>query len=327
LARRALLIAIALPLALAANWIRLTGLLVLTDGLGARAGLSVFEGPASPLLFAAALGAVLAVGWRLEDRDAPPPTGVVPYAPSATRSPNATTRESDVRRGAVLFGLAVVLCVAVVWRRGHNVTAEPVAAAQNTHVLYADVAGWYERTPDEVAILSPFDLSLEGIASGLPYDLGEWRGQDRALSDDIGRWLSDPDVALTRTYVRADGAVVWLSAFGSRGDKSFHLFEHTPLTCYPLSGWKIQSLERTAVEMGPRPLTVELGKAVSGGDQLAFATVYLWDSPSRDSKEGVVSLRLAAPVVGDMTWDDARVLLVDDFLRQMFLGTLSWSAF
>jgi hypothetical protein len=202
-----------------------------------------------------------------------------------------------------------------------------VAAAQNTHVLYADVAGWYERTPDEVAILSPFDLSLEGIASGLPYDLGEWRGQDRALSDDIGRWLSDPDVALTRTYVRADGAVVWLSAFGSRGDKSFHLFEHTPLTCYPLSGWKIQSLERTAVEMGPRPLTVELGKAVSGGDQLAFATVYLWDSPSRDSKEGVVSLRLAAPVVGDMTWDDARVLLVDDFLRQMFLGTLSWSAF
>jgi exosortase len=59
LPRRALLVAAAVPLALAANAARLFGLLVVTNVRGAEAGLAVFEGPASPVLFALAVGGLL----------------------------------------------------------------------------------------------------------------------------------------------------------------------------------------------------------------------------------------------------------------------------
>jgi hypothetical protein len=193
--------------------------------------------------------------------------------------------------------------------------------------VYADVAGWYERTADEVAVISPFDLTLDGLPESLPYELGTWVGEDRPGDEDIGRWLADPEVAITRTYSRADGAVVWVSVFGNRGDRSFHLFEHTPFTCYPLSGWAISDAGRVKVAMGPRPLTVEMGTAASAEGELAFATLYLWRSPSRDARDGILSLRLAAPVLGDMTSEDARAILTDEFLPLLFTTTLPWSAF
>lgn len=62
LRRRLLLVALALPLALAANWLRLTGLLWMSDLFGAARGLAFFHGPSSPLLFLAATGALIAAG-------------------------------------------------------------------------------------------------------------------------------------------------------------------------------------------------------------------------------------------------------------------------
>ena len=59
MARRWLVVVLALPVALAANWLRLTGLLTITHLAGSDLGLAVFEGPASPVLFVGATGLLL----------------------------------------------------------------------------------------------------------------------------------------------------------------------------------------------------------------------------------------------------------------------------
>ncbi len=203
---------------------------------------------------------------------------------------------------------------------------DPVSPGE-THVLYIDLAGWYGRTPDEVAVVSPYDLTLDGLPAGLPRRIGAWTSTDREADPAIERWFDHPEVAMERTYRRSDGATVWVSAFGSRGPKSFHLFEHTPVTCYPLSGWAIGSLDARTIPLGPRPLTVNFGRAASPEGRLAFLFVYVWRSPARDADEGVVSLRLAAPLVGNMTYEDAEALLTDDFVPLIFTTTVAWSAF
>jgi len=61
--RRLAVVGLAVPLALAANWVRLTGLLWVAGAFGAEAGLAVYHGPASPLLFLVAT-ALLVRGGR-----------------------------------------------------------------------------------------------------------------------------------------------------------------------------------------------------------------------------------------------------------------------
>jgi exosortase len=68
---RLALVAFAAPLALVANWARLTGLLWTADTFGTEAGLAFFHGPASPVLFVLAVAALLQVGRAL-GCDVPP---------------------------------------------------------------------------------------------------------------------------------------------------------------------------------------------------------------------------------------------------------------
>jgi hypothetical protein len=202
-------------------------------------------------------------------------------------------------------------------------TSDPAA-----HVLFVDIEGWYRRTPNEVAVLSPFDLSLAGLPDSLPYRIGAWQGADREPDPGVREWFGNPPVVVERTYLRGTDEVVWVSAFGNRGDASFHLFEHTPETCYPLSGWQIAALAPRRIELGPRPLTANAGRAVdASGAELAFLYVYVWGDPARDPQRGVVSLRLSAPVLAGEPFAAADRRLVGDFLPELFHGSLSWTAF
>lgn len=65
IASRAALITLAVPFALLANWLRLTGFLWLADVSGTKAALTLYHGVASPLLIVAATVALLAVGVAL----------------------------------------------------------------------------------------------------------------------------------------------------------------------------------------------------------------------------------------------------------------------
>jgi len=262
--------------------------------------------------------------------DGPPPdgrAGAPAFDRAAARLEAAATVDPPApRRGrrrvavvGLLFG-AAILATRVLDR-----PPDAPPPAPRGRVLFADVEGWYRRTPDEVAVRSPFDLTLGGLPAGLPLTLGPWRGEDRPPDPAVPVWFRGPEVAVERTYRRADGELVWLSVFGSRGNKSFHLFEHTPDTCYPLGGWEVGRFEVTRLPLGPRPLAVNHGEAAGPAGRLVFFYLYLWDSPARSAERGVLSLRIAAPVSADPAATFA--MLSEDFLPRLLPTTLAWSRF
>ncbi len=223
--------------------------------------------------------------------------------------------------------VAAVGLLAAWWPRDE--AAPPVSSVPSArHVYFADVAGWYKQTPAEVAIASPYDLTLAALPAGLPMALGPWQGGERIHDPAVDQWFRDPPVSIERTYRRADGELIWLSAFGHEGRPSYHLFEHTPEICYPLGGWEVEHFAPAKLSFGdgPRPFTVNHGIATKpDGSRLVFVFFYLWDQPARNPERGVLSIRIAAPV---RTSPEATLaLLEDDFLARIFDGTLAWRRF
>ncbi len=245
-------------------------------------------------------------------------------AQALARTVDAQARQAR-RRRLVLVLAAAGLGLAILARR-HLERLPPAPPAPATQsVVFADTEGWYGRSALEVAVASPLRLGLADLPEGLPLRLGPWEGRDRPPDAEVERWFEAPELVIQRTYRRADGELVWLSAFGSRGDKSFHLFEHVPELCYPLGGWRVSHFAVARLPLGPRPLPVNHGIAGNGEDQLVFFYLYLWDSPARDAARGTLSLRLAAPV--RRSPEATFAMLAQDFIPQLFSRTLPWSRF
>ncbi|MGH0028188.1 MAG: exosortase C-terminal domain/associated protein EpsI [Myxococcota bacterium] len=75
----------------------------------------------------------------------------------------------------------------------------------------------------------------------LPYRIGDWRGRDVPLEDDVSRLL-DATENVQRVYVGPAGSLVWLYV-GYYGTERGGRPEHTPWVCYPTAGWEIASAE------------------------------------------------------------------------------------
>lgn len=237
-----------------------------------------------------------------------------------------TQAEGARRRRLAWLGAACILLLAILGRRWLERTPPPPPAPSPTlSVVFVDTEGWYGRSSQEVAVASPIRLGLDDLPAGLPLNMGPWSGRDRPPDPEVARWFDKPEVVIQRTYTRADGERVWLSAFGSRGTKSFHLFEHVPELCYPLGGWKIDQFGLARLPMGPRALPVNHGVASGPEGRLVFLYLYVWDSPARDPDRGTLSLRLAAPVTGSP--EATFAVLVQDFIPQLFSRTLPWNRF
>lgn len=268
-----------------------------------------------------------------EDRS-PNPDGQPPDVHVDTNVASASRRlraaaVSQRRRPRAVRGRLAVLAMLVVAALGatwyYSRDPEAPTAPVGGHIAFVDTEGWYRRTPNEVAVLSPFDLSLDALPSSLPHELGPWIGAERAHDPAVDEWFRSPDVTIERTYRRGDGEIVWLSAFGSKGPKSFHLFEHTPDTCYPLGGWAIEEVAVEHLPAGAQPMSVNRGHARRGPEQLVFLYFYVWDTPVRDASEGVLSVRIAAPVAHAP--DETLVMLAEDFLPEIFPTTVRWTRF
>lgn len=230
------------------------------------------------------------------------------------------------RRRWAWAAAAGILLLAILGRRWlERAPTPPPPPAATRSVVFVDTVGWYGRSGQEVAVASPLELGLDDLPEGLPLRLGAWQGRDRPPDLEVFRWFDNPDVVIQRTYVRADGERVWLSAFGSRGAKSFHLFEHVPDLCYPLGGWQIDHFGLARLPLGPRPLPVNHGIASGPDGKLVFFYLYVWDSPARDPERGTLSLRIAAPVTRNP--EATFAMLAQDFVPQIFSGTLRWNRF
>jgi hypothetical protein len=216
----------------------------------------------------------------------------------------------------------------------------PLAA----YIYFVDVEGWYRITPYETVVRSPYDLSAsstEALAEALPGTLGDWQqvGQDEFIADDpaVVFYLKHPAIALQRTFQDPTGLQLTLAIIGNKGEDSFLLFSHTPETCYPGQLWQVvDSRQVSALLAVPsqgsqardRPMYAQylLTEHALTGQRLMVLYWYLWDNPERDSKEGVLSMRVNLSIPADRREED----VLDrgwDFIRELFPSTLPWERF
>jgi len=196
-----------------------------------------------------------------------------------------------------------------------------------THVVIVDVEGWYRRTSYERALASAVDFTLrEDMFDGIPGEIGPWRseGEDAPMGAAVDEWYDSPEVAMTRAYRSEGGDTISLSIIGSRGGKSFHLFEHTALTCYPGSGWRIVDVGLESVDIGGSSVSVQ--RVITEKDQLRRVVLYwyLWTDPERRPENGILSMTVHANVGQS---DEETLETLEDFFRRLFPTVMPWRRF
>jgi hypothetical protein len=212
---------------------------------------------------------------------------------------------------------------------------EHTAEAALPYVYFVDVEGWYRITPYETVVRSPYDLSgdsSEAVAAAIPSAVGEWQqvGSDRYLADDPGviYYLKHPTVAFERVFQDAEGHTLTLTIIGNKGEDSFLLFSHTPETCYPGRLWQVVESRQESGLLDTQPMHSQylLTQHAKTGDKLMVLFWYLWDDPQRDSKDGVLSVRVNLIVPAGHS-EEQVLARAWAFVRELFPSTMSWDRF
>ncbi|HET9580625.1 MAG TPA: exosortase B [Usitatibacter sp.] len=234
-ARTALLLAGIVPIAIAANVIRVAALVLVNHYWGEDAAQGFMHGFAGMVVFVSALILLMAYDWAL--------TSVV------VRTGRPRRREVDFDRGgiprlpgarAASYATAFVLGIAMAATAGAAPLLKPVPVPDN-------------------------GLSLERM---IPASFGDWR-----LDPEVDPIAPTPDVQanldrlyrqiLSRTYVNAAGERIMLMvAYG--GDQSDALKAHRQESCYAAQGFAIQELRHGSLATAGRTIPVTRMFAVRG---------------------------------------------------------------
>ncbi len=226
---------------------------------------------------------------------------------------------------AVLIVIAGIATFAIVYLRPTPAVPTPVpdSAIPLPYSYLIDVNGWYEITPNERAVASPFDLSIDGLKK-LPDQVGDWKGSTYELGSAVNEWFENPDLALSNIYTDTQGHQVWFSTFGSRGRKSYFLFEHTPITSYPAAGWTLVENGVTQVPIDTRSIYVQKATLTKGNERRIVFYWYLWNDFQRDPEKGVLTIRLHIPVIKT---DQDAIQAGNNFLHALFPEVITWRRF
>jgi len=188
------------------------------------------------------------------------------------------------------------------------------AAASPGREFVADIDNW-QRTERERAVTTPFDFSLSGKLSDVPLQLGEWQGVDVPQTNLEVFILLEPEQYVQRMYRLPDDRYVWLSLIGSRKSKSFH----SPQICYDTDGWQTEaSSVAVPLDQGEVYALQLAAKKELDGDNRAEQVVlyfYLWPSYTRDPHDGMVVVKVTAPLYDNV---EDTIKLELDFFRQLF---------
>lgn len=203
-------------------------------------------------------------------------------------------------------------------------TATVEVGSGATEVVIVDVEGWYRRTPHERALATAIDFTLrDDLFEGIPRELGRWRSgsADSSMGPAVDEWYDSPEVAVTREYRDELGSSLFFSIIGSRGGKSFHLFEHTALTCYPGSGWRIVDVGLESIDIGDSSVNVQ--RVITEKNQLRRVVLYwyLWTDPERIPDSGILSVTLHANVSES---DEKTLASMKEFYRLLFPSVMPW---
>ena len=232
------------------------------------------------------------------------------------------------RRYIALLGLLLIVGGAtwlITYARPAPAPPTPLAqsSAPPMYTYLLDVAGWYEITPNESAVASPFDLSIENLKA-LPPQIGHWQSEPFKLGNEVNEWFENPDLALSSIYHDERGHQVWFSTFGSRGRKSYFLFEHTPITSYPAAGWTVLQSGVTPITIGEKRIYTQKALLTIANERRVVFDWYLWSSFDRDPEKGVITVRLHIPVTST---DQDAVDTGIDFIRALFPQVVTWRRF
>ncbi len=221
--------------------------------------------------------------------------------------------------------LAIAALAYVLLNQSTPLPAVSITTQATSTAYLVDVEGWYQITPQERAVTARYDLRLSALPNSLPMQIGRWRGSPLPPSPDVDKWFDHPEVSIERQYVNDQGGLMWLAVFGSAGRKSFYLFEHTPQSCYPGTGWNILRQDIDRIPLGSSAIFAQRGLAAKDGQSLLVLYWYIWDNLERDAERGVLSFRLTAPILKD----EAHTLraMKEDFLFQIFDRVLEWHRF
>lgn len=230
-------------------------------------------------------------------------------------------------RYAALLAVVILAGLATLLVTTHAAPPIPTPAPETTpvplHTYLIDVAGWYEITPNETAVATPFDFSI-GDLKALPSQVGRWSGASYAYGSAVDEWFENPDVALSNLYHDDRGHQAWFSIFGSRGRKSYFLFEHTPITSYPAAGWTLVENGIAPVSIGASHIYVQKATLTKDTERRIVFYWYMWSDLNRDPAQGVLTVRLHVPVVStDQDAFDAGA----DFIRTVFPQVIAWHRF
>ncbi len=231
------------------------------------------------------------------------------------------------RRAWILLGVMGAVGIVtffIAFARPTPAPPKPVAAStatpMNTYLI--DVAGWYEITPNESAVATPFDFSFD--ARAMPEKIGQWTGTAYDYGAAVDQWFENPDLALSSVYRDERGHTAWFSIFGSRGRKSYFLFEHTPITSYPAAGWTLIENGVTRIPVGEKSIATQKTTLAKDGERRIVFYWYLWQNVDRDPEKGVSTMRLHVPVIST---DQDAFEAGADFLRAVFSQVVTWRRF
>ena len=188
----------------------------------------------------------------------------------------------------------------------------------NGYEFVADVDNW-QRTEHERAVTARFDFNVKSDLKQIPLKLGDWQGEDVPQTNVEVFILLEPEQYLQRIYRLPDGRFVWLSLIGSRKSKSFH----SPQICYDTDGWKTEaSSEVVPLNQGEvYALRLVAQKALDGGSIDHIITYfYLWPSYQRNPQDGMVLVKLTAPLYGS---PNESLELEKQFFRELFASSQS----
>jgi len=202
--------------------------------------------------------------------------------------------------------------------------ALPKAGSQPFFSVHIDLAGWYEATPNERVVAGPYDLRFTSLPGSLPLALGAWKGAELPPDSEVEVLYAHPELVMRREYADPSGRLIWLTAIGSRGPKSYSLFEHTPEICYASSGWITIAEDTTVISLRQGAIAVHRGVYKQGQEQRIVYSWYQWDDAERDAAKGVTSWRVATDA-GDGL--DAAQSRLDGFLGILFDEVLPWHRF
>lgn len=231
------------------------------------------------------------------------------------------------RRNLIVLALLLIAALATLFIATRPPPPAPTSNAKTSialpFVYLLDVAGWYEITPHESAVASALDFSIENLKE-FPPTLGAWRSEAIKLGSEINEWFENPDLAVSHVYHDERGHMAWFSAFGSRGRKSYFLFEHTPITSYPVAGWRVAESAVTPITINDKAFRVQKAVLTKDQERRVVFYWYLWSDFNRDPEKGVLTMRLHIPVVStDQDALDAGA----DFLRALFPQVITWKRF